>query len=688
MHPDQVNLLQGTHATKAFSHGNTLPLVTRPWGMVNWTLQTADDPWFFHPAHHTLRGIRATHQPSPWIQDYACFSLMPQTGEMSATAADRASAFDWKSTSLHPARLALELIRYRVHVELTPTTRGAVMRLRQTDRRGPLRLFFDLPFDSAPPSEIRLSEDRRHWRAILRNHHGGVPDHFAMWAVLQFSHQAEKSRADYAEFNLPYGETLTVEIGTSFISEAQAWHNLTAECRSFDLTHHEGVEEWSGLMSRVEVEGGDDSMRRTFASCVYRTMLFPRIWHEQTSTGSYHHRSPFDGQIHDGELYTDNGFWDTHRTLFPWLHLVFPDVAAAIHRGYGNVVREGGWLPQWASPGYRRCMIGTHSDAIIADAVVKEVGGFDLDILYQAMLRHATVPGAPNGEYGRRGLQTWLANGYVASDDETHAACAGTLDYAYDDWCIAQVAGYLNDQPAAARFLASSQHYRKLYDPVTGFFRGKLKNGQWREPWSPIQWGFDYIEGSAWQTLFNVPHDPQGLADCLGGPEALSARLDAMLAAPPHFEHGSYRGEIHEMTEMALGGFGQYAHSNQPSHGALWYYTAAGGQPQKTQHWVRRILTECYNDTPQGFAGDEDNGEMAAWYCFAALGFYPFCPGSPRYISTSPLFDRATLRLPNGRTWTIHAKDQAPDRPFCDRPAWIPHADIVKGGETIVTMRP
>jgi len=718
MHPDQVQLLQGTESTFEYSKGNTLPLVTRPWGMVNWTLQNAPDPWFFHPRIPKLWGIRATHQPSPWIRDYGAFTLLPQTGEISLHPFQRASSFGWGATKLHPTRLEVEFLRYRTKARLTPTIRGAEMEIWSTAARGPLRLFLDVPFvlgTTEGTSEIRLHDDGRGWTALLRNHHGGAPEGFTMWAVLQFSRPVDlfggtrpgaeilgkreikgEQIGAFAGWNVQVGEKIRVAIGTSFISETQAWLNLRNECLGFDEVRREGVGTWTHELGRIEVEGGGESQRLTLASCLYRTLLFPRIWHEPDVTGADHHYSPFDGKVHPGVLYTDNGFWDTHRTLFPWLHLVYPKRASSMLNGYANAVREGGWLPQWASPGYRRCMIGTHSDAVIADAVAKQVPDLDLPTLYEGMLKHARTPPPSGRSRGRTGLVSWRELGYIAADEETHASAAGTLDYAYDDWCIAQVARHLGDEAVALEFEASAGNYRHLFDANTGFFRGRNRNGNWREPWSPIMWGNEYIEGSAWQTLFNVPHDPAGLAQLLGGPEALTAKLEAMLDAAPEYESGSYRGEIHEMTEMALAHFGQYAHSNQPSHGALWYFAAAGGEPRKTQYWTRRITSQCYDASTRGFPGDEDNGEMAAWFCFAALGFYPFCPGSPYYLIGSPLFDRAQIRLPEGRHLTIVAEGQGEGRAcyeeltWNDQPfegPWLPHALVAKGGVLFGRMR-
>jgi predicted alpha-1,2-mannosidase len=438
-------------------------------------------------------------------------------------------------------------------------------------------------------------------------------------------------------------------------------------------------------LGRVALSGATDDQRRTFYSCLYRTQLFPRVWHEYDADGSPIHFSPYNGQVHDGVLYADNGFWDTYRTVYPLFALLMPERLAEILQGWTNACREGGWFPQWASPGYRACMVGTHIDAVMADAVVKGVTNFDLKTAYDGLVRHASEPGDQWGNYGRLGIADYLEHGYVIEDHQDHSV-ARSLDYAYDDWCLSQIARVLGHQEDAQRFQARASHYRLLYDSSVGFMRAKKADGSWREPFEEFAWGGPYVEGGPWQNSWAVPHDPAGLMDLMGGPEAFTARLDQMLTQEPHFNIGAYSNEIHEMTEMAAAQFGQYAQSNQPVHHVLALYAAAG-RPDRMQYWTRRVMDELY--TPDSFPGDEDNGEMSAWYILNALGFYPLCPGHPSYVLGAPLLPAARVQLPNGRELVIESTGNTPGAVYvkqltingqAHRPLWVSHNALMEGG--------
>ena len=401
----------------------------------------------------------------------------------------------------------------------------------------------------------------------------------------------------------------------------------------------EGAAIWAGLLGRIEIKPQTERQHRTFYSCLYRCLLFPRFLDEIDEAGRTVHYSPYDGQIHAGSLCADNGFWDTHRTVYPLLALAYPDKLTAILGGWLNACREGGWTPQWVSPGPRHCMIGTHFDAVVADAVARGITGWDVEAAFRYLWQDATVPG-DHVTHGRPGLEDYIRLGYLPCDRYPHAVAA-TLDYAYNDFCVAQVARFLGKREEEAALRPRALNYRHVFDPSVGFMRERLADGGWKTPFREFAWGGGYIEGGPWQHLFNVPHDPEGLAALMGGPQALCRRLDEMLALPPSFEAGAYPVEIHEMTEMAQAGFGQYAQSNQPVHGFLFLY-ALMGEPQKTAAWVRRVTEELYS--PDVFPGDEDNGEMSAWYVLATLGRFPQCPGKAGDVTFPPLARSVRLR--------------------------------------------
>lgn len=695
-----VNPEQGTASVHRFSNGNTLPLVTRPFAMTSWSPQTEESARFYHPDARQFEGIRATRQPSPWIGDYGHFVVMPQAGRLFTSDGRRASAFRRDQTEIHPHYFKTYLGRYQTSLELTPTDRCALFRFGFPSGK-PARVIFE-PFKGE--AHIEIDAQRRIITGYTRTNSGGVPEGFACYFFAEFdcaltgygtfqgriANAGEPARTGdrvggYVELD---AQAATMRIGTSFISVEQARTNLRREIgnRDFDAVKAEGEALWQRILNQIQIEGATKEQKRTFYTSLYRSVLFPRMWYEYDGDRQIHY-SPYDGKIHDGPMYADNGFWDTHRTAYSLLSILCPDRLSEILEGWTNACKEGGWAPKWASPGYRACMIGTHLDAVFADAIVKGIRNFDVEAAYAAMRKNATQVGDEAGNYGRRGIRAFEALGYVPADQVEHAA-ARTQDFAYNDFCVAQVARALGKTEDYARFVKRAFYYRNTFDPGVGFMRGRNADGAWETPFDAFAWGGAYIEGAAWQCTWAVPHDPLGLMALMGGRDAFVEKLDRMLTLPPVFDVGTYPTEIHEMTEMAAVDFGQYAHSNQPVHHVLFFYACAK-KPSKTQYWVRRVMNELYSAAPDGLAGDEDNGEMSAWYIFNALGFYPLCPGHPSYVFGSPLFKQATIALPGGRTLVIGAPENAAHRVYAsdirlnEQPvnrAYITHEEVMSGG--------
>jgi predicted alpha-1,2-mannosidase len=688
-----VNLLQGTDSHHGLSKGNTLPLIAMPFGMNHWSPQTAEGRWFFRPRDAKLMGIRCTHQPSPWMGDYGSFTVMPQSGRRLLTAYRRAAGYRLEDAILLPHHFRAELVGNGTVLEMAPTVRGAIMRFTFPEGR-PARLIID---PAGGETFVSVKEDRRTIVGYTRHHSGGAPEEFAHWFVgvldrdiLSYcTFAGEEIHDDSAPrtgerlgiaADLEGTGEVTLRMATSFISEEQAFRNLAMEVGdlSFEEIENRAKSEWEANLGRIDIESDDRDQLRTFYSCLYRTQLFPRTWFEIGELGESRHFSPYDGQVHDGVLYTDNGFWDTYRTEYPLLALLSPGRLAEILQGWVHAYQEGGWFPQWATPGYRACMVGTHIDAVIADAVARGVTDFDVATAYKGMLKHAYEVGDPKGAFGRIGIEDYLSQGYVSNAH--HESVARSLDYAYDDFCIAQVARHLGDDDEAEKMLERAQNYRHLYDPSVGFMRARTQDGAWQEPWDEFWWGNPYVEGGPWQSSWAVQHDPEGLIELMGGREAFVAKLDQMLSTEPRFEVGAYGFEIHEMTEMGVADFGQYAHSNQPVHHVLYLYTAAG-RPDRTRTEVRRVLTELYS--PDAFAGDEDNGEMAAWYVLSSLGLFPLCPGKPEWTVSAPLFRRATIHLESGKRLVIESR-RGPDGVSLNGVpvnGWsVLHAEIASGG--------
>lgn len=673
---NHVSILQGTDSSHTYSHGNTLPLCATPFGMTHWTMETTQDPrFFFAPRSKTFHGIRATHQPSPWIGDYGAIRILPQTGEKLTGRAARYSCFHPDKMLAAPHVLDLVCLRYQTRIQVSPTARCGWLKFT-FPAATPKRIILDFLCEDF---SLRPDPDRRGLSGHTRQHSGGVPASFALYAAFRldipFQRIGEAEEGLYLELP-PDATTLNLRVGTSFIGVDQARCNLERETghREYEQIRAQARDEWERRLGAFRLEG-DSASKTTFYSCLYRTLLFPRVFHESSEQGKQVHYSPYDGQVHEGPLVADNGFWDTHRTVYPLFSLVLGDEYDEMLQGWTNAAREGGgWFPRWSSPGYRACMIGTHADAVIADAVVKGRTGFDVESAYRALRNDAYTPGHPEELYGRVGLREYIDLGYLPSEHYAHAV-SRTLDYAYNDFCIAQVADRLGDPRTRDDLLQRSRNYRHVFNPQTGFMQGRDRQGNWRPDFSPIRWGGDYVEGAAWQCGWAVPHDVEGLMALHGGRAAFLKRLESVLHTAPAFEVGAYRCEIHEMTEMALADFGQYAHSNQPVHHLLWMWSAAGGR-EKAAPWISRVVREMYGPGIDGFPGDEDNGEMAAWYVFAIMGMYPLCPGKPEYVRATPHCEKLEVTLGNGAMLEINPNSDTGFR----TPARVSHAEVMRGG--------
>ena len=703
---DYVNPLMGTESTYSFSHGNTYPAVAVPWGLNCWSPQTGENRngWMYASTDTVIRGFKQTHQPSPWINDYAVLSVMPLSGELKLNHKDRGVAFSHNNEEAHPYLYSVAMDN-GVKVRLTASRTSSVMEVEYPSLEGQ---YFVIDAQHGG-CKVDIDQMRRRVTGYVKNHNGGVPANFTNYYVMEFSHPiAEKGVmindslfagrsvgehdrvCGYLRFIVPEGEKLTVRISSSFISPEQAQLNFTREVRtkSFDDVKESSVSQWNTLLGRIVVEDDDEKAKQTFYSCLYRVLLFPREFYEYDTDGDPYYYSPYDGEIHDGYMYTDNGFWDTFRAVHPLFTLLYPEVSERVMQSLVNVYSESGFLPEWASPGHRGCMIGNNSLSLIADAYVKGIRGFDTEKALEAMVHQTKAQGEPLS-VGRNGYQEYFSLGYVPYPDY-YEATAKTLEYAYADWCLSVFASELGKAAdIASDYESTSYNYRNLFDKSYGFMRGKTRSCDWVFPFSPEEWGGPFTEGSSWHYTWSVMHDVEGLSQLMGGHENMTFLLDSMFNAPPVFNYGTYGFVIHEIAEMVALDMGQYAHGNQPvQHAAYLYdYTLS---PWKTQYHVRDIMNRLYKPTPDGYCGDEDNGQTSAWYVFSAMGFYPVCPGRAEYAIGSPLFDKVTLNMPTGKSFTIFATANNPENVYIDSAKlnqkrytknYILHSDIVNGGE-------
>jgi predicted alpha-1,2-mannosidase len=696
---DLANPLQGTDSTSLFSRGNTLPIVAVPFAMAHWALQSSDaNSWFFQPRDQRLQGIRCTHQLSPWLGDYGHATFLPFNGDPSPSAAERASSYRTAELKIAPHALSVRLMRYRCALELVPTERCSILRMT-FEETGPSGLFIDLPGHDA---EAQRSTSDTTILALTRTNHGGVPNGFACYYAVQIDAEITQfevkdlevknpnaRRIAILRFNAHAGKPVTARIGTSFISYDQAQRNLKSEiaAKPFDQVKSEAAAVWEAALGRVQIQGASPTQRRVFYSALYRTLLFPRIWHEIDADGKTVHMSAFSSKVEPGPMYADHGYWDLYRAWYPMMALLYPERLSQILEGWVNAYKEGGWFPQFPCPGYRNCMTGSPLDFVFGDAVAKGIQGFDLEAAYAGLKKHATTPVAPGLGYGRPAVAEYAKLGFIPCELVV-GGLAETLDSAYGDFCIAQIARAAGHTEDAAMFEARSQNWHKIFDPKTRYLRGKISDGSWLEPFDPHTWGGAYVEGSASQYRFSVPFDHEGLIEAMGGRAPFLAALEEMLSQPPAFNTGSYGREIHEMSEMAAVDFGQYAHSNQPVHHVLYMFTMAGRR-DRTQHWAHRVLNELY--TPDNFCGDEDTGSMAAWYVLSSLGIFSMCPGKPDWVLGAPLFEQATIHHPDGREIQIEAHSPKPGvflnqvtlngAPHKD--PTINHAEFLKGAKLV-----
>ena len=711
---EYVSTLVGTQSDHSFSTGNTYPAVALPWGMNFWTPQTGKmgDGWAYTYGAHTICGFKQTHQPSPWINDYGQFSLMPVRGRDAIDETSRRSWFSHQSEEARPYYYSVYLADHDVVAEIAPTDRAAVLRFTfpESDESGVVIDAFDRG------SHIEVMPDNRTVVGYTTRNSGGVPENFRNWFVIRFDKpfngfrvfngktelkgfEAEGEHALAAVyFATRRGEQVTARVASSFISEEQAVRNLETEVgdADFEAVKARAQARWDEVLGRISVEGGTEEQYRTFYSCLYRSTLFPRKFYEIGADGNPIHYSPYNGEVLPGYIYTDTGFWDTFRSLFPLLNLVYPSVNAEIQAGLANAYRESGFLPEWASPGHRGCMVGNNSASVVADAILKGVTpAEDVAVLYEAMLSGRGKVHPAVSSTGRLGHEYYNTLGYVPYDAGINENVARTLEYAYDDWCIAQVAKMLGKDEDAKRLEKASKNYKNLFDPEVKLMRGRNADGTFQQPFSPYKWGDAYTEGNAWHYTWSVFHDVEGLIELMGGREGFTQMLDSVFVVPPIYDDSYYGVRIHEITEMQVANMGNYAHGNQPAQHMIYLYDYCG-QPAKAQWWAREVMDRLYSPKPDGYCGDEDNGQTSAWYVFSALGFYPACPASDEYAAGSPLFKKATIRLENGNDIVIEAPENSPENRYVEkmringkvskRP-FICHEELLKGTKVRFEMK-
>ena len=719
-----VNPLIGSDSSFLLSNGNTYPAIALPWGMNFWTPQTGDmgNGWIYTEENSGLVGIRQTHQPSPWINDYGAFSIMPITGELRVLENDRKSQY--RNIKVLPHYYKVELIDSKTTVELTPTKRSAQFKI-QFSSNSKHHIIIDAFFKE---SKIKIIPEENKIIGVARNNSGGVPENFANYFVIEFDtpfndfgtwngngeifSKNELSGyhvGSFVSFLNNESNTIQARVSSSFISHNQAQINLDREIpklQSFEKTKEIAKNCWNNELSRIKIKPStkqnikhnkDSSSAQDkaksdvikFYSSLYRTLLFPREFHEYNVKGEQIHYSPYNGKIETGPLYTDNGFWDTFRAVFPFYTLLYPEKLGEILQGIMvNPYKESGWLPEWSSPGHRDCMIGSNSASIISEAYLKGVENFDIETAYEGILNSSKNEG-PLSSVGRKGVKEYNALGFIPYDTQINESVARTLEYSYNDYCIWKLAEKLGrPENEINLFKSRSLNFMNVFDSSTNFMRGKSSNGRFETPFRPDKWGGVFTEGSAWHYTWSVLHDPQGLINLMGGKENYIKKMDMIFTSEPTSDYSYYGFKIHEILEMELAGMGQYAHGNQPIQHAIYLYNYAQ-QPWKTQEKVRYVMDNLYGAGTDGYCGDEDNGQTSAWFVFSSLGFYPVAPVTGQYVIGSPLFEEVTIELSNGEKLKINAPNNSEKNIYINsyrfnktlsNNNWVDHNDIKRGG--------
>jgi len=711
---DYVSTLVGTLSKYELSTGNTYPAIALPWGMNFWVPQTGrmGDGWIYTYTADKIRGFKQTHQPSPWMNDYGQFSIMPITGRLTFDQDKRASWFSHKAEIAKPHYYKVHLADYDITTEITPTERAAMFRFTFPESDNSY-IIVDA-FDRG--SYIKIIPEENKIIGYTTRNSGGVPDNFRNYFVVifdkPFSYYATASDYDIRKgeteikenhtggiigFSTNKGEVVHARVASSFISFEQAMINLMELGNDdFNTIVSKGKNRWNEVLGRIQIEDDNIDNIRTFYSCLYRSVLFPRNFSEVDANGNLVHYSPYNGKVLPGYMFTDTGFWDTFRCLFPLLNLLYPAENIKMQEGLANAYKESGFLPEWASPGHRNIMVGNNSASVVADAYIKGLRGYDIETLWEALKHGANNVHPQVGASGRTGYQLYNEYGYIPNDAGISQNVARTLEYAYDDWTIYQLGKALNRPSEEIKIYAQrALNYRNLFNPTNKLMSGRAKDGSFSDSFDPTDWGRDFTEGNSWHYSWSVFHDPQGLIDLMGGYDMFNRMLDSVFVIPGS-KGMSSRSMIHEMREMQVMNMGQYAHGNQPIQHMVYLYNYSG-QPWKSQFWAREIMDKLYSATPDGYCGDEDNGQTSAWYVCSALGFYPVCPGSDEYILGSPLFKSATIHLENGKKVIIKAnKNQESNRYVSSLKLngknysknYLKHSELIKGATLFFEMSP
>lgn len=700
-----ANTLQGTDSEWTLSYGNTYPTVGLPFAVHFFSAQTGKNGngWKYQYKAESIRGFQQVHQCSPWMNDYAVFSLMPGIGKLTVNEDDRALKFSHANETAKPNHYAVKFDN-GITAEVSPVERGGHMKFSYPKNEKAFLVLDGFLKDC----EVTILPKERKIVGYVNNGRF-VPGNFKSYFVLEFNQDFKafgtwenvngkikggnatdegKGVGAYLEFKA--GAKVEVKMASSYISPEQAQLNFDQELaknKSFEVTKNNAYQVWNKLFNRVVVEGGTEEETATFYSCLFRANLFSRKFYELDKKGNPYYYSPYDGKIHQGYMYTDNGFWDTFRGQFPLSNILHPEMQGRYMQSLLDAQQQAGFFPTWSNPGMSGVMIGNHAISLLTDAWVKGIRSFNPDSALNAYYHEVTNKGFYGGSNGREGWKEYFTKGYMPYGD-IHESTAKTLEYAYDDFCAYQLAKLTGNKFYEEIFARQMFNYKNVFDEKVNFVRGRLPNGDWMPNFDPVEWGGPFTEANSWQYTWSVMHDIKGLIKLIGGDDRFNSKLDSFFTMRQDIKYGSYKQEIHEMREMLLAKMGQYAHGNQPTQHVPYLYNFSG-QPWKSQKQARMVMAQLYNATEKGYPGDEDQGQMSSWYVLSALGIYSVCPGTDQYVIGSPVFQKATIKLENGKTFVIKANGNNPKNVYIQSATlngksydlnFITYQDINNGG--------
>ncbi len=700
-----VNTLQGTDSEWSLSYGNTYPTVGLPFAVHFYSAQTGKngDGWKYTYKAETIRGFQQVHQCSPWMGDYAVFSLMPSAGKLRVNEDERALAFRHENEIAKPHYYSVKFDN-GIQSEISPVERGAHMRF-SFPKREKAYLILD---GFLKNSQVKIIPEQRKIVGYVNNGRF-VPDNFKNYFELVFSADFEAfgtwenrdnkisagNKEDQGEGVGAYlefkpGARVEVKIASSYIDSDQASLNMKRELggnKNFEVTKKKAFDTWNNLLNRVTIDGGTEDEKSTFYSCLFRANLFSRKFYELDGHGNPYYFSPYDGKVHNGYMYTDNGFWDTFRAQFPLSNILHREMQGRYMQSLLDAQQQAGFFPTWSNPGMSGVMIGNHAISLLADAWAKGIRTFNADSALNAYYHETTNKGFYGGSNGREGWKDYYTKGYIPYG-EIHESTAKTLEYAYDDFCGYQLARLTGNKFYEDLFARQMYNYTNVFDKDVNFVRGRLANGDWLADFDPVEWGGPFTEANSWQYTWSVMHDIGGLINLVGGQERFNAKLDSFFTMEQTIKYGSYKQEIHEMREMLLAKMGQYAHGNQPTQHVPYLYNFSG-EPWKAQQRTRKVMAQLYNATPKGYPGDEDQGQMSSWYVLSAMGIYSVCPGTDEYVIGSPVFEKVRIKLENGKEFQVIAKNNSPQNVYIQSAKlngvsydrnFIRYQDIINGG--------